>query len=454
MDKFSLYLEIVPLPVLAALVFVMGMIYLMMPANTRFYAIFLIMPAWLAASLCPELGPLQAVTKISSGLLFLLVAIAAMLRPVPRRPLPGIIWLYLGGSLYLGLCLIGAENAFDELLIQFQWIMLVLAAIATVATVTRIEDLQILIKVLTAGSLLAILIPLSAVLLNPGEIFGKIGRFSPWGAMPNLIGITFLMGCPLFLYAILTTRSQFVKLIMAAALISSIGMTLITGSRQVAFSLAIAMALMCFPLIRRPGVLIAGGVGAFLILPFFAGLNEEAVNRLSSFDTSGRLSIWWEYFKLSFRQPLGLLGTQGQSAHVAPTVGQGNHAHNVFLDMLYVGGWPYLLTMASVIAVSLGSMWRVWKARFLYTDTNQRFLIHMLAALVVAMFLQGMSNQVIFHPTYAWSFLCVILTFLFIALGRELPQLEADYYAQWDDWDEEYAEDEEEFDGHAQPATS
>ena len=441
MDKLTLYLEVVPIPLILGVGFFMGMVYLIMPANLRFYATFLIMPAWLVASRSPDLGPMQAFTKISSGLLFLLIALAAAMRPVPKREIPGIAWIYMIGGLYLMLCLIGVQNTMDELVIQFQWLMLVAAALATVATLTTIDDIEKLIKVLTWGMILALCIPMSAVVMNPGELFGKLGRFTPWSAEPNLIGIAFLMAAPLLLYAIMTTKSNTYKLFLIAALMGDIGMALVTGSRQVVFSLAAAMGLMCLPLIKRPGLVITGAVLGILVIPFFWGLNQDAVGRLGSLDTSGRLSLWWEYFLLSFKQPLGLLGTSGQNAHYSMAVGAGAHPHNVFFEMLYVGGWPYLIAMLTVIVTGLRSAWRVWKVRYMYGTRNQQFMIHMLVSILIAMYLQGMSNQVIFHPTYAWSFLCVVLTVLFIALEREMPYVEEEYLLQFQDWDEEYEED-------------
>ncbi|MCH2149780.1 MAG: hypothetical protein MK095_10135, partial [Phycisphaerales bacterium] len=122
-------------------------------------------------------------------------------------------------------------------------------------------------------------------------------------------------------------------------------------------------------------------------------------------------------------------------------VGIGAHPHNVFFEMLYVGGWPYLIAMLSVIVTGLKCAWRVWKVRYMYASPAQQFMIHMLVSILIAMYLQGMSNQVIFHPTYAWSYLCVVLTVLFIALERELPYLEEDYLVRLEEWDQEYEED-------------
>ena len=41
--------------------------------------------------------------------------------------------------------------------------------------------------------------------------------------------------------------------------------------------------------------------------------------------------------------------------------------------MLYVGGWPYLIAMLSVIITGLRSAWRVWKARYMYATPAQQF---------------------------------------------------------------------------------
>ncbi|MCH2134103.1 MAG: hypothetical protein MK116_10175 [Phycisphaerales bacterium] len=454
MDKLTLYLEVVPLPIIGGAGFAMMMLYLILPADTRFYATFIIMPAWLVIARCPDLGPAQAFTKITSGLLFLLIALAAVMRPVPKRPIPGLAWLYPLFGTYLLMCLLGVEERTDVLVIQFQWIMLTLAALATVSTLSTIEDVEALMKALTVGTVIALAIPIAAVILNPGELFGNIGRFTPWGAHPNLIGVAFLMAAPILLYTIMTTASVSIRAVLIGLLLADIGMAMVTGSRQVVFAMAAALGLMSFPLLKRPGLVLTGIVAGALVLPFFLGLSDYAVERLGSIDSSGRLDIWWQYFMLSLQRPLGLFGTSGLNSHIAISVG--DHPHNMFFEMLYLGGWPYFLPMFIVILSGIRAMWRVWRTRYVFATPNQRFLIHALASTLVAMYLQGMANQVIFHPTYTWSFFCVVLTVLFLSMQKDIPHLEADYLERLEEeTHQEYEQEtEENMDGYPNPLPS
>ena len=81
MDKLELYLEIIPLPLVIGVGFFALMIYLIIPAETRFFMTFVIMPPWLVLSRSIDLGFIAAFTKLTSGLLFLLMGLAALLRP-------------------------------------------------------------------------------------------------------------------------------------------------------------------------------------------------------------------------------------------------------------------------------------------------------------------------------------------------------------------------------------
>ena len=117
MDKIQLYLQVIPSAVDHRRVMV-GVIYLIIPAQRRFYLTYLILPTWLALSKSPDLVKIQAVTKITSGMLFILLGLAALLRPVPKRRIPMISWIYVVASAWLFLCILGVTERLDTILIE------------------------------------------------------------------------------------------------------------------------------------------------------------------------------------------------------------------------------------------------------------------------------------------------------------------------------------------------
>ena len=90
--------------------------------------------------------------------------------------------------------------------------------------------------------------------------------------------------------------------------------------------------------------MISGALVGAILLPIFLGVNEQAASRLGALSSSGRVDIWLNYLQLSLSRPLGLFGTGGLSVLFDPSIGA--HPHSSWVEMLYLGGWPYLIMMA------------------------------------------------------------------------------------------------------------
>ncbi len=451
MDKLEAYLTVIPLPLLAVVGFFALMIFLIMPAESRFYVTFILMPVWLTTSRCPDLGFIQAFTKISSGMLFLLMGVSALLRPGNKRPMPGMAWLYFAASMFYLICVIGTSDKLDAIVMEIQWVFAVLAAVAAVMAMTTLEDVHKMFMVFGLGMIIALCVPLSALILNPSTSF-LLGtnRFVPWGSPPNLIGLLFVVAGPTLLYLIMTTKSHSIKPILIGFLIANIGMAILTGSRMTVFSLVISLGLMALPLVKRPGLLIAGGLIGAILLPVVLGVNVDSADRLGDLSTSGRLAIWWNYLVLSLKRPLGLFGTSGYSIVEDPTISA--HPHSSWAEMLYLGGWPYLLLLAVPAIYALRCTYQVWKQRDLYSVNNHSYLIHAMAAFMASMYFQSFFNQALYHPTYTLTFVGLFLTFLFMALAAELPQQRESYEEWLEEWSEEEYDEYEEWDDTKVPA--
>ena len=75
--------------------------------------------------------------------------------------------------------------------------------------------------------------------------------------------------------------------------------------------------------------------------------------------------------------------------------------------------------------------------------------------LLLAMYIQGLFNQVVYWPTYTWSFLHVVLACLFIAIWQDIRdgKIEEALYNDSDDDLEDPIYDEEGFEDYSE-ATS
>ncbi len=438
MDKIEIYLQIVPLPVLLLAVVAAGFVWMLIPSSQRLWVMIALMPPWLFLSKCLGLGPVQAATKLSSGLMFVMVAAAAWMRPVERRPIPPVAWLYVAASIYMVVCVMGTSNRMEMILLKGQFLALSIAAILTVSVIRNLDDLAKLMTALATGTTIAICIAGSGLAIEGrGAFVAGLHRFGPWGSAPNLIGITFAIAGGMLLYLILSSPRPLVRFTCLGLLGLDIGFAFLTGSRMSFLSLAIICVLMLIPMVKRPGLLIVGGIFAAGVLSVLSGIEEGAGARLTETHTSGRIGLWADYINIALSRPLGLFGTSGRDGLMDAAIN--NHAHNAWIDMLYVGGFPLLILLGIPAIRAAFAMWRSWKSRAMLPTDSQRLVVHTAASIMVAMFVQSMTNQTLYHPTYTWAFLGVVFFVFFISWAEhDLPWVEQDWWdaaeAEGGDW--------------------
>jgi hypothetical protein len=442
-DKLAIYLEIVPLPVLAIGAIAACIVFAMLPANSRPFILIWIMPIWLFLSKCVDLGAIQAMTKLSSGLLLLMIAVAAWLRPGEKRYVPGIVWIYPAAGVWMMVCVAGTSNNLDMLLIRGQGIVMALAAISLVGSLRDLEDLARFMRAMAVGTTLALVVPISSLAIQGSAAFiPGLHRLEPWGASPNLIGVSFVISGAMLLYLMMTTKVQLYRLICMGGFAVSCGLILLTGSRMSFMALGTVSVLMLFPLVKRPGILIAGGIVGAILIPIITSFEEGAGARITELHSSGRFGIWWEYMHVFVSRPLGLFGTSGHDGLMDEIVG--DHAHNAWVDMLYVGGGPLFIMMLVPAILAAKSILRTWRARKLFVYAEDQMTIHTTASIMVAMFLQSMTNQTLYYPTYTWAFLGMVFFMFFISFREDLARVEVEAwegseaweYDQTGEWDE------------------
>jgi len=451
MDRIELYLDIVPIPILLAGVAAAIVVYLAVPARYRLVIALSIVPIWLTIGRLPDLGIISQAAKVSSAMVFFLVGLGAFLHPGPRRQLPTLVWLYLIMACVMFLYVFQVQDRMLAMILRLQWLMVVFAAIMLIRTVVTFQDLQRIINGLAFGCFLALLLPLSGLILFPGEAFLRgAGRFQPYGVNSNQIGMLFALSIPLLYYKAISTRAVSLKPVILGAVGLSLGMALLTGSRQTLLAILMVGIPIIFKLSRRPVITLVALAVGFGAITYVVGLAENtAFERFTELETN-RFEVWGAYTRDVYSQrPLfGLLGVNSEMAFRSSVVGA--HPHSAYFNLMYMGGLSLFVPMMILLFTSLSCAFRTWRMRnFIGADP---FLISILGMLLVAMYTQGIFNQVVYWPTYTWSMVHVILSVFFISIGTDLkqqdpawviPDLEAEEV--WDDegeWDDETTWDE------------
>lgn len=448
MDRLDFYLDIVPLPVVIVMAAFGVIAFLAIPAQYRIVVALTLMPIWLTVGRLPGLGIISPVAKVSSFMGYFLVGLAAVLHPGPRRQLPGLVWLYLVMAGVAFLYVFRVEDRSIALILRVQWFMLVFAAIMLVRTILAAQDVTRIVNGLAFGCFIALLLPLSALILFPGEAFLRgAGRFQPYGVNSNQIGMLFALAVPLLCYKGLTTRAVSLKPIIFGAAGITVGMALLTGSRQTMLAILMVSVPIIFRLSKRPVLTILGLLIGFAAVSYVIGMADQtAFDRFSELETY-RFDVWTAYINQVFsaRPMFGLLGVSNEMAFKSSVIGV--HPHSAYFNLMYMGGLSLFVPMMLLLVVSLISMFRVWKQRFLLGVDP--FLISILSVLLVAMYVQGIFNQVVYWPTYTWSFIHVILAGFFITTAAALKQEDPAWVLpdlEDDSWDEYEYEDEEGWD--------
>jgi len=153
------------------------------------------------------------------------------------------------------------------------------------------------------------------------------------------------------------------------------------------------------------------------------------------------------------RPVTGLLFTSGESYFKA-IVEVGQHPHNAWFYLMYIGGITIAGPMLFLALYSTYSGIKVWKARnYLPGDALYYSILLMV---LIAMYIQGMFNQVVYWPTYTWSFLHVVIATIFICMYKELKDGSIDGILFDDTYDnaiveyDEYEDDDESFQDFSQ----
>ena len=447
MERTDIYLQIVTTqPWLLSPIFIAVFVYFLIPKDKRLFVAIMMVTPWLQLGRSQELSSIAAVAKLSSGLAFLLVAFAAWTHPFPKRKLPGILYLYPVMAFIWIFSILGVTESNVGIVLRIQWLTVTIAAISLAKTVVTYDDFKRIINGLTAGCMLALLVPISALILFPGDSFLRgIGRFTPYGSNSNQVGMLFALSAPLLGYAMMSWPKKF-KPLLIVMLSLTVGMALLTASRQTMLAILITSFPLIWVLSKRPIVTMFGVVLAAAGIGWIMSVGAEIapMERLTSLET-GRPQLWWRYITEEFsRRPLtGLFGTNGESYFRSNIIGQ--HPHSAWMNMMYHSGLILFVPMFSMVLYSCYSGFKVWLNR--KSLTGDSLLYSIVFLLILAMYVQGCFNQVVYWPTYTWSFLHVLMASFFICVWQEIRDGDVEHVLKSEEeiWEAEELEELEDF---------
>jgi len=444
MERTDVYLQIITSQPWLLSPFVIAVLaYFLVPRAYRLFVSIALLAPWLQIGSSQELSLIAAAAKLTSGFAFLLVAYSAWTHPGPKRRLPGVLWIYPAMALVWIVAIIGVNDPTVAVVLRIQWLCFTISAISLVSTVVTYADFKRIINGFTVGCLVALIIPISALILFPRESFLKgVGRFTPWGTNSNQIGMLFALSAPLLGYAMMTWPKKY-KPFLIFMLSITLGMALLTASRQTNVAILMTSIPIIWVLSKRPiitmlGVTIAAiGIGWIMSI----GADISPMERLTNLET-GRPQLWSRYITEVFSQrPLtGLLGTTDGYYFKSPIIGM--HPHSAWMNMMYHGGLMLFVPMFSMVVYSCYSGLRVWSRRKQLVGDPLLYSIAYL--LLLAMYVQGCFNQVVYWPTYTWSFLHVVMASFFICVWHDIRDGDVNDVLR-DEWDDEEQEELEDF---------
>jgi hypothetical protein len=451
MVRTDIYIQLVTQnPLLLAPIFLFVLIFFLTPLDKRLFFSLMILVPWLCIARSGGLGPIAAAAKLSSGIAYLLIAFSALTHPGPKRKIPGTVWMFVLVAIMGIFFVLTVQERMTAIVLRMQWVCVTLAGVLTARTIVSYADLKRVIGALTVGVVFALVLPISSLILFPSESFLRgMGRFQPWGSNSNQTGMLFALATPLLGYAAMSFKRISLRPFFLGLLMITIGMALLTGSRQTLLAIAMVMFPILAVVSKRPIMLMLGIIVAVVALPFVFSLGAEAdMERFGSLE-SARLEIWGAYLTEVFSQrPLfGLLGTSGES-YFKSLAEVGQHPHNAWFYLMYLGGATFALPMVVLTVYSSYCGYMVWRVRKMLP--GDPLLYSVIVVLLFAMYIQGLFNQVVYWPTYTWSYLHVVLASLFICMWQSIRDGHFDAALYDDEPSDDYYEetavnDEEEF---------
>lgn len=421
MDRITRHLDYIPLPIVL-LVAVAGLVgVVMFPKKYGLPFALAASAAWLNLNRFNRLGAVSSVSKATFWLPLMAVTYFAVAQPGPKRKVPILAWVYMIVPVLGCICIARAE---DAALGFVQFATMFLSAMAAIAVYRIIDSEAALVQVMKM-TFLGLLVPIAVSLValaffRSMSFIPGLGRFGPFGMIPNQLVPILAPAMCFAACGFLALKSPVLRVVCIATIGCCFALIMATGSRQGIVVAGIVVLPTLAWVTRRPILMMFAAAIAIGVAGWTFAYTEgiASTDRLTDFtNTSGRFDMALHYLEAFRDRPVaGLLGTSGMSVLRDDTA---THiSHNSYLAMLYNGGlllgFPLALAMAATIysiAVVL-----INRRRFAINPA----ILWSLAALMVAIYLQGLVSDMAYWSVSSWTFMHYFLSCLFMGLAKEV----------------------------------
>jgi hypothetical protein len=392
---------------------VLGVLFFLIPSASRLAASIAALAFCQAVDKLQDLGLVVTICKIMIGPLAIAVGVASLIRCRFRLRSQFFSACWLFTSVWGVICVLGSSDFSTAVLISILWVLVVLAATLASMTVTTQADLELVLRSICLGSGLACVI--AATSLFVGEGMGAkewTGRFAPYGANPNQIGTVFVLALVFGLYFAIQGRSILERCLFGGIATIAMGELLLSLSRASILIGCVAIIPLLARFYKRPILLffIFLATGALFAL-FLSRMQAASLDHV--YASTERAHHWQMGLNEVWERPLfGLMSQMDVSA-----IEKDWNAHNAFIHLLYIGGVSLAGPLLSLYV--LGLYFAVCVALNPKKHHFSPSLLRQLALLLGLFVAHGFVNEILFYPTYAWSFLAVFLCFLFYHLGTD-----------------------------------
>jgi hypothetical protein len=387
----------------------------LIPARRRFYIAIAFTMAWSLVGQLPEL-PGQSIAKATLSVFFVLVSLAALLHPGPRlRLAPVVLWWPILAFVAV-MFVLYVDTLLYALLLRFQWILLCVTALLTCRTLTSREAADSLARAIGVGLMVGVAIAATSIITGRASAF-HLGRFAPYGANFNQVGVVFAAAVPFSLYCAMSARYRATRWACATMTVLVLGMLIMTASRASIAVSAICLLPFLFIGLRRAVLIVSlVGLGVMVLLPFayqpelkpeLVAQDAYGLSRLDSLETE-RYEIFARYLdqSVSKRPITGLLGTSEPSVLRDEEIGK--HPHNAYIEMMYLGGIIYALPTLLLVLLTIAAAVRV------FLERKQMPIDPLLASIFVfilaAVYVHAIFGVMGWYPTSAWAFIHVLVS--------------------------------------------
>jgi hypothetical protein len=349
-------------------------------------------------------------------LFFGFLILAGFLHPGPKRRLPWFSWALVALAAVSFLYIRNVLDFQVAFILRTQWLMITIAGLLVVRTIHDQKSLRYVLEGLLLGLAGGVLLTGSQFIVNPSHAFSTgFGRFSPYGANPNQIGLLFAMTIPIALYLTVSAKSNTVRFGLVIIIAIAAMQSALTLSRASMLIAALPSLPTLFVLCRHPGVIILAIVCAYVV-------GSQTIDDLDGFDlehistgaVEDRLDHTLDLLHVVEQRPMfGLLFAEFEHA-----VHDEINSHNAYVDLLYLGGYSLALPHFALFVFGHFSAWLTWVNR--RGSKFDPLAVSMLAMFSFCVFFHGFVNGTILYPTYIWAFIHVLVLTFFLTNGLRL----------------------------------